>query len=148
MSIAKIQTGDNVKVIAGANKGLIGQVTKVFRVKKTNIIKTKAFLNVLPKLVKYQKAMKSYNAPGQMLSVDRPIDISNLALISTDGQVSKIRIETDSNGKKQRILKKTNQPVPANSLKSKTETKNDDLSAKDVLPLPEPVKSKKTKSKE
>lgn len=117
MSIAKIQTGDKVKVIAGSHKGSVGVVTKIVkRVRPGKGIQVRASVSSLPKIVKYRKANKSYNLPGQMGTTDRLLDVSNLALVMADDQISKVSVQTDDNGKKIRVFKKTNQPVVKHEL--------------------------------
>jgi ribosomal protein L24 len=83
MSIAKIQTGDTVKVIAGNYKGLIGQVIKVVKVnaKYGNKVNTRVAVSTVPKISKFRKAQthQGQEYPGSITAVDRLIDISNVA---------------------------------------------------------------------
>jgi large subunit ribosomal protein L24 len=136
MSIAKIQSGDQVKIISGAYKGLTGQVVKVFKVRRGNHIQTKAFVSGLPKLTKYRRALPAYNLSGEMITVDRPIDISNLSLMNDKGELSKVRIGSDNQGRKIRVLKKGGSVVSR-----QTVGKEDNLSSKPSLS--ESVKDKK-----
>jgi large subunit ribosomal protein L24 len=131
MSIAKIQTGDTVKVIAGNFKGSVGVVTKVQKKQYRNgIIKTRASVNGLPKIAKYRKAQtfQGQNYPGAKLEVDRFIDVSNLSLVDAKNKLSKVRIEISKDGKKLRVLKTTSKVVE--KLTSSKKTKQ--LETKDI----------------
>lgn len=117
MSTAKIQSGDQVKVISGKFKGTIGQVTQV--IKKTysrGVIKTRAAVSTVPKIANYRKStvIQGQNYPGSMNQVDRFIDVSNLSLLTSDLKLSKVKISIDENGKKTRILKKNGALVNKN----------------------------------
>ena len=96
----KLKTGDKVVVIAGANKGKEGKITKVLDdkvvVEGVNIVK------------KHQKA--SGNESGGILEVEAPINASNVMLI--DPKTKKptrvgITVNEKTN-KKVRISKKSN----------------------------------------
>lgn len=115
MAKAIIQTGDTVKLIAGAFKGTVGQVLGI--VKKTtskNTVKTRASVAGVPGLTKFRRAFK-YNGqsyPGSMYSVPRMIDVSNLSHTTKDGVISKVAIVKDAKtGKRIRTLKKTGTPI-------------------------------------
>ena len=109
MSIAKIQTGDKVKVIAGNYKGVLGVVTRVIHKKtaKGVILSTRATVNSIPKIVKFKKVYNSQTQgnQGMRLDTDRTLNISNLSLVTEDNQISKVRIEL-RDGKRVRVYKK------------------------------------------
>lgn len=114
MSIAKIQTGDQVKVISGNYKGTTGQVIKVLKkVLRNGKVRVRASVSSIPKIVKYRKSsiVQGQKYAGMMSQVDRTVDISNLSLVTSDLKVSKTKIMTEDTGKKIRILKKNGEPV-------------------------------------
>jgi large subunit ribosomal protein L24 len=118
MSIAKIQTGDQVKVTSGNYKGSVGQVLKIIsKTRKNGVVIKRAVVSTVPKIIKYRKSMvyEGQKMAGGMFYTDRPIDISNLSLITDNNLLSKAKIEITADGKKQRILKKTGQVVTKNS---------------------------------
>lgn len=123
MAIARIQTGDKVKVIAGAYKGTEGVVTKVVtkkQGKKPSIVR--AAVNSVPQITKYRKANRQFNLPGEQLTTDRLINVSNLALIDDKGKVSKVKIIIDEKtGKKSRVYKTTGKTATKTVLAEKTE---------------------------
>jgi large subunit ribosomal protein L24 len=114
MSIAKIQSGDSVKVISGNYKGITGEVLKVIKVIAANgKIKTRASISSIPKIAKYRKSstFQGQKYPGLKTETDRFVDTSNLTLLSPEGKASKVKIIIADNGKKTRVLKKNNQTV-------------------------------------
>jgi len=111
MSVAKIQKGDKVKVIAGNYKGAIGVVSKVVRKKMPGgRIVTRVAVSGIPAIVDYRRSLKMYNLPGQMKSKERLIDVSNVRLVTDGDQVSRVGIDF-RDGKKIRVYKKTGEPV-------------------------------------
>jgi len=107
MAIAKIQKGDSVKVISGSYKGTVGQVLKIFKKKNAQgkVTSLRATVSNLPKIVKYQKANRAANLPGSQNEIDRKIQVSNLSLVTSNNEVSRVKIE-EKDGKKVRVLKK------------------------------------------
>jgi large subunit ribosomal protein L24 len=119
MSIAKIQTGDQVKVISGNYKGTTGQVIKVVKkVLPNGKIRIRASVNSIPKIVKYRKSnvVQGQKYAGLMSQVDRTVDISNLSLVTSDFKVSKSKVVVDDSGKKTRVLKKTGESVTSQKI--------------------------------
>ncbi len=119
MSIAKIQKGDKVKVISGNYKGYCGLVTKVLKKTKANgkIIKS-ATVAGIPTIVNYRKSSTymGEKIPGIMNQVDRKINITNLALLTSDNIISRTKIE-NLNGIKTRVYLKTGMPVVKETIK-------------------------------
>jgi ribosomal protein L24 len=130
MSIAKIQTGDKVRVIAGNYKGVEGVVTKVSAATARNgLVKRRAAVSNVSKILKFRKSQyfQGQKYAGQQFEVDRTIDISNLMLI-TENKVSKSKIET-TNGKKTRVYKLNSKPVLKESLPKVEKVKKTELEA-------------------
>ena len=98
----KIKKGDQVKVIAGASRGVTGEVLQVLP-KEYRAIVDGANIRI-----KHQKATEA-DAGGR---VDKamPIHISNLALVDANGATSRIgrRVE---DGKVVRYAKKSGQTL-------------------------------------
>lgn len=70
----RIHKGDNVKIMVGKDKGKSGKVLKVFPQKSKILIEG---LNLYKKHVK----PKTQEEKGQVVSVPRPIDVSNVMLV-------------------------------------------------------------------
>ena len=81
-----IKEGDNVKVITGNDNGQIG---KVLAKSKTNIVVQG--VNVRKKHVKKQNQQSG----GEIISIERPIHISNVTLCDTDGNRIKLKTKID-----------------------------------------------------
>lgn len=103
MGKLKIKTGDKVRVISGAHKGAEGEVRQILR--KDN----KAIVEGV-NLVKKHAKPSAQNPQGGIQEREAPIQISNLSLLTADGQTTRVgyRIEGD---KKVRFAKKTNEVI-------------------------------------
>ncbi len=99
----KLKTGDKVVVIAGANKGKEGKITKVL---DTQVVVEG--VNVAKKHLK----PKNNNGTGEIVSVERPIHRSNVMLVDPKTKKpTKVKMDFDKNGKKIRISKKSNEKI-------------------------------------
>ncbi len=99
----KLKTGDKVVVIAGANKGKTGKITKVENDKV--IVEG---VNVCKKHLK----PKNNNGTGEIIEVERPIHKSNVMLLdSKTNKPTRVKMDFDKNGKKIRISKKSNEKI-------------------------------------
>jgi len=99
----KIKTGDTVKVVAGDNRGAEGKVLKVFRDTNKAIVEG---VNVIKKHMK----PSAQSPQGGIVEKEAPIHISNLALMTSDGETTRVgyRMEGD---KKVRFSKKSNEVI-------------------------------------
>lgn len=99
----KLKTGDKVVVIAGANKGKEGKITKVLEDKV--VVEG---VNVAKKHLK----PKNNNGTGEIVEVERPIHRSNVMLVDPKTKKpTKVKFDFDKNGKKIRISKKSNEKI-------------------------------------
>lgn len=99
----KLKKGDKVVVIAGANKGKEGKITRVLEDKV--VVEG---VNVAKKHLK----PKNNNGTGEIVSVERPIHRSNVMLVDPKTKKpTKVKIDFDKNGKKIRISKKSNEKI-------------------------------------
>ncbi|MGB3765205.1 MAG: 50S ribosomal protein L24 [Phormidesmis sp.] len=96
-----VRKGDTVQVIAGKDKGTIGEVAAI-NAKKSQVIVQG--VNVRTKHVKPQQEGES----GQILTQEFPIHSSNVMLYSTKQKVaSRMTYSFTEDGRKVRMLKKT-----------------------------------------
>jgi len=98
--MAKIRKGDKVVVIAGAQKGVVGTVTKVIpefnRVIVEGVSRVKRHQKPTPRMPE-----------GGIIEKDRPIHLSNVALVDpTTGKATRVRAG-EQDGKKVRIAVKS-----------------------------------------
>jgi large subunit ribosomal protein L24 len=103
MGKLKIKTGDTVKVIAGDHKGSEGKVQKVL------IEKNKAIIEGV-NLVKKHTKPSAQNPQGGIVEKEAAIHISNLSLLTSKGEATRVgyRIEGD---KKVRFSTKSNEVI-------------------------------------
>ncbi len=103
MTKLKIKSGDTVRVIAGDNKGQEGTVQKVL------IDKNKAIVEGVNLVSKHQKPSAA-NPQGGIVKQEAPIHISNLSLLTSKGETTRVgyRVEGD---KKVRFSKKSNEVI-------------------------------------
>ena len=101
----KIKAGDIVKVITGNQKGIQGKVLRVFADKNRAIVEG---VNV----VKKHNKPSANNPKGGITEMELSIDISNISLITSDGEPTRVgfKIEKD---KKVRIAKSTGDVIDA-----------------------------------
>ena len=97
----KIKTGDIVKVIAGNQKGTQGKVLRVFANKNRAIVEG---VNV----VKKHNKPNANNPNGGITENELSIDISNISLITSDGQPTRVGFKIE-NDKKVRYSKKSDE---------------------------------------
>jgi large subunit ribosomal protein L24 len=86
----KIRKGDNVRVIAGAQKGNEGKVIKIVSGSNRVIVEG---IN----LVKKHTKPNAQSPQGGIVEKEASIDISNISIVTSDGKTSRIgyRIEDD-----------------------------------------------------
>jgi len=94
----KIRKGDNVRVVAGAQKGSEGKVVKI--ISETGRVIVEGI-----NLVKKHTKPSAQSPQGGIVEKESSIDISNLSILTADGNITRIgyRIEDD---KKVRYSKK------------------------------------------
>ncbi|MCL5129025.1 MULTISPECIES: 50S ribosomal protein L24 [unclassified Algibacter] len=103
MGKLKIKTGDTVRVIAGDHKGSEGTVQKVL------IEKNKAIVEGVNMVKKHTKP-SAQNPQGGIVEKEAAIHISNLSLLTSKGEATRIgyRVEGD---KKVRFSLKSNEVI-------------------------------------
>lgn len=100
-----VKTGDTVQVIAGKDKGKVGEIIKSLPQESKVIVKG---VNIKTKHVKPQQEGES----GRILTQEYPIHSSNVMLYSTKQNVaSRISYTFNAEGKKVRMLKKTGEII-------------------------------------
>ncbi|MDF5712405.1 MAG: 50S ribosomal protein L24 [Rhizonema sp. NSF051] len=100
-----VKTGDTVQVIAGKDKGKVGEIVKAFPQLSKVVVKG---VNIKTKHVKPQQEGES----GRIVTQEFPIHSSNVMLYSTKQNVaSRICYTFTSEGKKVRMLKKTGEII-------------------------------------
>lgn len=111
----KIRKGDTVEVIAGNDKGHRGEVQRVIRKKNKDgsydpnrVYVIVAGANIV---VKHQRATGRVQTQTGRIEMEAPIHISNVMLVGTDGEPSRVGYEVAANGDKTRVDRRTGQPL-------------------------------------
>ncbi|MBW4597178.1 MAG: 50S ribosomal protein L24 [Brasilonema angustatum HA4187-MV1] len=100
-----VKTGDTVQVIAGKDKGKVGEIIKAIPQESKVLVKG---VNIKTKHVKPQQEGES----GRIVTQEYPIHSSNVMLYSTKQNVaSRISYTFTAEGKKVRMLKKTGEII-------------------------------------
>jgi len=100
MSKLHIKTGDTVKVLSGADNGKTGKVTSVV------LEKGRAFVEGINMVSKHTKPSAA-NPQGGIVKREASIHISNLMVVDSKGQASRIGRKLNEDGKLVRYSKKT-----------------------------------------
>ena len=102
----RIRTGDLVQVIAGADRGKQGKVIAIdaekgrVRVEKVRMQK------------RHLKPGRRAAPAGGIIEQEGFIDASNVMLVDDAGKRSRVGVETDGDGKRNRIFRTTGKAVP------------------------------------
>ncbi len=99
---AKLKKGDKVVVLAGKDKGKQGEITQVMP--KDN----KAVVDGLNMAIRHTR--QSQNSQGGRIPKAMPIDLSNLALVDSNGKATRVGFRVED-GKKVRYAKTTGETV-------------------------------------
>lgn len=100
-----VKKGDNVQVITGKDKGVIGEIVAISAKKSQVIVQG---VNMRTKHVKPQAEGES----GQILTKEFPVHSSNVMLYSTKQKVaSRVAHTFTDDGRKVRMLKKTGEII-------------------------------------
>ena len=103
MGKLKIKTGDTVRVIAGDHKGSEGKILTVFIDKNTAIVEG---VNMIKKHMK----PNAQNPQGGIVEKEAALQISNLSLINSKGEATRVGYRMEE-GKKVRYAKKSNEVI-------------------------------------
>jgi large subunit ribosomal protein L24 len=99
---AKLKKGDKVVVLAGKDKGKQGEISQVMP------SAGKAVVEGVNMAVRHQK--QSQSAQGGRLPKAMPIDLSNLALLDSNGKATRVGFR-DEKGTKVRFAKTTGEAI-------------------------------------
>ncbi len=100
----KIKKDDKVLVIAGEHKGSEGKVVKIIREKNRAIVEG-------VNLIKKHTKPSAQNPQGGIIEKEAAIHVSNLSLVSSEGNATRVGFRIEEDGKKVRFAKKNNEVV-------------------------------------
>ena len=98
MKKIKVRIGDTVKIIAGDQKGSDGKIIKIFKANNTALIEG---IN----MVKKHNKPSSKNPKGGITEKESPVNISNISLINSKGETTRVGYKTIDGVKKRIALK-------------------------------------------
>jgi large subunit ribosomal protein L24 len=99
----KLKVGDKVEVTSGENKGKQGNIQKILKDKDRVIVEG-------VNLVKKHMKPSATNPQGGIKEMEAPVHISNVSLLTKEGQTTKVGYRMED-GKKVRFSKKTNEVI-------------------------------------
>jgi large subunit ribosomal protein L24 len=103
----KIRSGDRVKVTGGKDRGKTGRVLRVEPAKNRLYVEG---LNMVKRHIRPQQSANTSGLPsaagqlGGVIELEGPIHISNVMLLDSKGQPTRVRIERE-NGQRFRVAK-------------------------------------------
>ena len=100
MSKLHIKKGDTVKVLSGTDKGKIGKITSVYREKG------RAFVEGINLVSKHAKPSAA-NPQGGIIKREASVHISNIMVVDSKGQASRVGRKLNKDGKLVRYSKKS-----------------------------------------
>jgi large subunit ribosomal protein L24 len=103
MKKLKIKTGDTVRVIAGDHKGSEGKILKLLSSKDKAIVEG---VNV----VKRHTKPNAQNPQGGIVEKEAAIHVSNLSLLTADGETTRVGYQMNGENK-ERISRKTKEVI-------------------------------------
>ena len=103
MTKFKIKSGDTVRVIAGDHKGTEGNVLKVLKDKNKAIVEG-------VNMVKKHTKPSAQNPQGGIVEKEAPIHMSNLSLLTSKGEATRVGFRTEGD-KKVRFSVKSNEVI-------------------------------------
>ncbi len=115
----KFNINDKVIITAGKDKGKKSVITKVLPKENKVVVKD---VNLY---VKHIQPMPMMNRPGERTVLERPIEPAKIAILNQKGQPDRIGYQFKEDGTKQRIFKKTGQPIPYQQPESTAQEKAD-----------------------
>jgi len=99
----KLKKDDTVKILTGKDRGKTGKILSINR--NTGRVYVQG-LNMVKKAVR----QKSQQEKGGIVEIEAPLNISNVAILTKGGEVTRIGYKLEK-GKKIRIAKKTGEEL-------------------------------------
>ena len=99
----RIRKDDQVKVIAGKDKGKTGRVLRVDREKGRVLVEG---VNIVKKAMR----KKRQDDRGGIMEIEAPVHISNVMLVTRDGERTRVSVRRDGEDRA-RVAKKTGEDL-------------------------------------
>lgn len=103
MAKLRIRKDDQVKIIAGKDKGKVGRVLRVDRERGRVLVEG---VNLAKKAMR----KKRQDDRGGIMDIEMPVDVSNVMLVTRDGRATRVGVQRDDGGKT-RVARKTGEAI-------------------------------------
>ena len=101
----RVKKGDEVIVIAGKDSGKRGEVLRVMRSDRRVVVQG---VNMVKR---HEKPMPALGRAGGIIEKEASIHISNLSLVTADGQRTRVGYKLLANGNKARVARRTGEEI-------------------------------------
>jgi large subunit ribosomal protein L24 len=103
----KVHKGDTVLVIAGKDKGAKGKVIQAYPKENRILVEGVNRIKKHTAISANQRGAQS----GGIVTQEAPIDVSNVMVVDSDGNPTRVGYRTDDNGKRVRISRKNGKDI-------------------------------------
>ncbi|MFC9789662.1 MULTISPECIES: 50S ribosomal protein L24 [Rhodococcus] len=103
----KVHKGDTVLVIAGKDKGAKGKVIQAYPATEKVLVEG---VNRIKKHTAVSANQRGASSGG-IVTQEAPIHVSNVAVVDSDGNPTRVGYRTDENGKRVRISRKNGKDI-------------------------------------
>lgn len=104
----RIKKGDQVEVIAGNDKGVRGKVERVLPKENRVVV---SGVNMVKKHQRPRPTGGRTPTQGGIIEFEAPIDASNVMLVDESGELTRIGVRRDEDGRQVRYAKKSGQDI-------------------------------------
>lgn len=101
----KLRVGDKVVVISGAHKGSTGEITRF------NSDRSRVTVDGVNMVKRAEKPMPALGRTGGIIEKEASIHISNVSVMTEDGQPTRLGYRYLDNGEKIRVAKKSGETI-------------------------------------
>ncbi len=99
----KVKKGDTVEVISGRDKGARGKVMQAYPVSDKVLVEGVNRVKKHTRISTTQRGAKT----GGIVTQEAPIHVSNVMVVDSDGQPTRVGYRIDDDGQKVRISRRT-----------------------------------------
>ncbi|MBB3049149.1 MULTISPECIES: 50S ribosomal protein L24 [Prauserella] len=103
----KVKKGDTVLVVAGKDKGAKGKVIKADPERSKVLVEGVNRIKKHTRISQNQRGAES----GGIVTQEAPIHVSNVMVVDSDGNPTRVGYRFDEDGKKVRISRKTGKDI-------------------------------------
>ncbi|KAA0021538.1 50S ribosomal protein L24 [Antrihabitans cavernicola] len=103
----KVHKGDTVLVISGKDKGAKGKVIQAYPATEKVLVEG---VNRIKKHTPVSANQRGASSGG-IVTQEAPIHVSNVAVVDSDGNSTRVGYRTDDNGKRVRISRKSGKDI-------------------------------------